>query len=117
MEPIKLDNLESYESIDSIDFGKTIVFIKFGTDWCKPCNQLNAVLSKIAGSIIYEVDVQNDEFENIMSVERIYNIPVTIIKVGKYKTKFTGLKTVDEIINIINNSQELTFKLSYPCVD
>jgi len=98
-----IDSLNSYENINSIDFGETIVFIKFGTDWCLPCKQLDQILIDIPNSITYTVDVENDEFEEFLAKKRIYNIPTTIINYKLEKTQFVGLRTYEEINNMIHN--------------
>jgi len=95
-------SLDSYNSINSIDFGETVIFIKFGTDWCAPCKKLHEILSGIPGSLIYNVDVQNDEFEEFLSKNRIYNIPTTIIKYKKSKTQFAGVRTLQELTKIVD---------------
>ena len=99
-------SLDSYNSIDSIDFGETVTFIKFGTDWCDPCKKLHEVLLGVPMSIIYNVDVQNDEFEQFLSENRIYNIPTTIIKYKKYKTQFAGVRTLEELKKIVDVLKE-----------
>ena len=102
-----IDSLNSYENINSIDFGETIVFIKFGTDWCLPCKQLDQILIDMPNSITYTVDVENDEFEEFLSKNRIYNIPTTIIKYKNNKSQFVGLRTYEEINSMIHNLKTL----------
>tara|TARA_B100000927_G_scaffold152933_1_gene123286 strand:+ start:858 stop:1208 length:351 start_codon:yes stop_codon:yes gene_type:complete len=98
-----IHSIDSYNSINEIDFGETIVFIKFGTDWCLPCKQIEQILVDIKNSITYTVDVEIDEFEEFLTKNRIYNIPTTIIKYKKEKTQFVGLRTAEQINNMINN--------------
>lgn len=98
-----IGSMESYNDINSIDFGETVIFIKFGTDWCAPCKQLEPILSGMPNCITYAVDVENDEFEEFLSKNRIYNIPTTIIKYKNDKTQFVGMRTSEEINNMIHN--------------
>ena len=79
------------------------MFIKFGTDWCLPCKKIEQILVDIENSITYTVDVEIDEFEEFLAKNRIYNIPTTIIKYKQEKSQFVGLRTREEINNMINN--------------
>mgnify|MGYP001403240755 CR=1 FL=1 len=98
-----IESLQSYNDINSIDFGETVVFIKFGTEWCPPCKQLESILINISNSITYMVDVENDDFEEFLANNNIYNIPSTIIKYKHEKIQFVGLRTIDEINNMVHN--------------
>ena len=98
-----IDTLQTYENINTIDFGETIVFIKFGTEWCLPCKQIEQILLDIPNSITYTIDVENDEFEEFLTKNRVYNIPTTIIKYKLEKTQFVGLRTYEEINSMIHN--------------
>jgi len=66
-----IHSVDSYNIIDEIDFGETIVFIKFGTDWCLPCKQIEQILVDMPNCITYTIDVENDEFEEFLSKNRI----------------------------------------------
>lgn len=98
-----IGNLQSYNDINSIDFGETVVFIKFGTEWCRPCTELESILINVSNSVTYKVDVENDEFEEFLASYNIYNIPTTIIKYKHEKVQFVGVKTVEEINNMVHN--------------
>lgn len=97
-----IGSLQSYTDTDSIDFGETIVFIKFGTEWCRPCMQIESILNNIPNSVTYTVDVENDEFEEFLASNVILIIPTVIIKYKQEKTRFVGLKTADEINDMIH---------------
>tara|TARA_B110000240_G_scaffold194261_1_gene241577 strand:- start:8 stop:328 length:321 start_codon:yes stop_codon:yes gene_type:complete len=101
METTQIDSLESYNVIDSIDFGETVVFTKFGTEWCKPCVNLEKVLLTVKDSVVYKVDVENDAFEDFLCENRISNIPCTIIRYKKKKTQFVGMRNLTEIDRMI----------------
>mgnify|MGYP005697916161 CR=1 FL=1 len=103
MDSTPIHSMDSYNSINSIDFGETVVFIKFGTDWCAPCNNLGDVLAGISNSIVYTVDVQNEDFEDYLAKNNIYNIPTVIIRYKSNTSQFVGMRTINEIDNMIHN--------------
>ena len=107
-----IHSVDSYNNINSIDFGETIVFIKFGADWCLPCKQLEQILIDMPDSITYTIDVENDEFEEFLTKNRIYTIPTTIIKYKNNKTQFVGIRTAEQINSMIHNLKTL-----YPSKD
>lgn len=91
------------KNIENIDFGDAPVFIKFGTDWCKPCQDLSEQLLNIPNSMCYYVNLDSDEFENVMDEYNFTTIPFTIVKYKKDKRNFSGVLSKDNIIEIINN--------------
>lgn len=103
MDSTPIHSMDSYNSINSIDFGETVVFIKFGTDWCAPCNKLSNVLAGISDSIVYTVDVENEDFEDYLAKNNICNIPTVIIRYKSNTSQFVGMRTVEEINNMIHN--------------
>lgn len=107
-----IHSVDSYNNINNIDFGDTIVFFKFGTEWCAPCKQIEQILVDMPNSITYTINVENDEFEEFLFKNRIYNIPTTVIKYKNNKTQFVGLRTAEEIKGMIHN-----LKTMYPLND
>ena len=102
MDSTPIQSMDSYISINSIDFGEVVLFIKFGTDWCAPCNKMSNVLAGISNSIVYTVDVENEDFEEYLATNNIYNIPTVIIKYKSNTTQFVGMRTTEEINNMIH---------------
>tara|TARA_B100000902_G_scaffold384436_1_gene424609 strand:+ start:1506 stop:1856 length:351 start_codon:yes stop_codon:yes gene_type:complete len=98
-----IESLQSYKDINSIDFGDTVVFFKFGTEWCQPCKQMETILSGMSNSITYVINVENDDFEEFFTENRIYNIPTTIIKYKNDKTQFVGVRSQEQINKMIHN--------------
>ena len=42
---VEIKDLTRYNYINNIDFGETVVFFKFGAEWCAPCLKLEETLS------------------------------------------------------------------------
>ena len=99
--------LESYNQIFDMNFGEMIVFLKFGADWCIPCNELEKNMSLVPNSIIYHISIENEEFEDFFIKNEIFTVPYTIIKYQTFNTSFKGLKTTEELINIIDTLNQL----------
>lgn len=91
--------LESYKQIFDMDFGEMIVFLKFGADWCIPCIELEKNMSSVPNSIIYHINIDNEDFEDFFIENKIFTVPYTIIKYKTFNTSFKGLKTTEELIN------------------
>jgi len=87
----------------SMDFGDKFVFIKFGSDWCIPCQELDKILVKIPNSILYHVNIENDEFENVMEEYDFKTIPYTIAKYKKDLRNFSGVMTAEKINKLIDD--------------
>lgn len=91
------------KNLINMDFGETIVFVKFGTDWCVPCQELDKILVNFPNSILYHVNLDNDEFENVMEEYNIKTMPYTIIKYKKGSRSFSGVVTQEQINKLIND--------------
>ena len=87
----------------SMDFGEKIVFVKFGTDWCVPCQELDKILVNIPDSILYHVNLDNDEFDNVMEEYNFTTIPYTIVKYKDNTRNFKGVITEEQIIKLIDD--------------
>tara|TARA_B100000767_G_scaffold256270_1_gene263195 strand:- start:39 stop:356 length:318 start_codon:yes stop_codon:yes gene_type:complete len=87
----------------SMDFGETIVFVKFGTDWCVPCQELDKILINVPNSILYHVNLDNDEFENVMEEYNFTTMPYTIIKFKNDSRSFRGVITEEQLIRLIDD--------------
>lgn len=89
----------------SMDFGDKIVFIKFGSDWCIPCQELDKILVKIPNSILYHVNIENDEFDNVMEEYNFTTIPYTIITYKKNSRSFKGVITEEQLNHLVYDLQ------------
>ena len=91
------------KNILQMDFGDTCVFIKFGTDWCIPCQELDKVLTSFPNSMLYHVNLDNDEFDNVMEEYNFTTMPYTIMKYKNNSRNFKGVITQDQIQNLLND--------------
>lgn len=102
---ITVNNLSTLNNLINIDHGDTVVFFKFGTDWCIPCVELDKILVIIPNSIVYHISADNENFESYLIENKIYTFPFTLIKVGKKIKKIIGLHTFDNIVEYIEDLQ------------
>ena len=86
-----------------MDFGENFVFIKFGTDWCIPCQELDKILTSFPNSMLYHVNLDNDEFDNVMEEYDFKTMPYTIIKDKKDSRNFSGVITEEQINKLIDD--------------
>lgn len=98
---VPITDLKTYNTINSINFGEKIVFFKIGADWCEPCVKLETVLNSIPDSIVYQISIDNDEFESFFMDNKFYSIPDTIIKYKDKTARFQGLITEQSLHQMI----------------
>tara|TARA_B100001287_G_C22683524_1_gene531933 strand:+ start:1365 stop:1685 length:321 start_codon:yes stop_codon:yes gene_type:complete len=98
---VKIKDLSTYNCINNIDFGEKIVFFKFGAEWCIPCTELDKILVKVPDSMLYNVSIDNEDFESFFMDNRVYSVPDTIIKYKGSTTRFQGLRTKEQIMKMI----------------
>ena len=104
-----ITNMGFYNTVNRIDFGEKVLFLKFGGDWCEPCKQLEKNMECIPDIILYNISIENEEFQNFIETNEISNIPFTIVKYRDIKTTFKGVKSVEELNEIIK-----TIKPNHP---
>lgn len=90
-----------YNTVNRIDFGENILFLKFGGDWCEPCKQLEKNMECIPDIVLYNISVENEEFQEFIENNEIHNIPYTIVKYKGFQTSFKGVKSTEELNEII----------------
>ena len=98
---VKIKNLSTYNFINNIDFGEKIVFFKFGAEWCIPCTELDKILVKVPDSMLYNVSIDNEDFESFFMDNKVYSVPDTIIKYKGATARFQGLRTKEQIMKMI----------------
>tara|TARA_Y100000741_G_scaffold277445_1_gene217259 strand:+ start:4442 stop:4768 length:327 start_codon:yes stop_codon:yes gene_type:complete len=103
---VTIKDLSSYNSINSINFGEKVLFFKFGADWCIPCVELDKILMSVPGSMLYNISVENEDFNSFFMDNKIYAVPDTIIKYKNSTTRFQGVRTLDQILEMIEKLKE-----------
>lgn len=100
---VTVRNNSVLKNLLQMDFGDKCVFIKYGTDWCIPCQELDKILVNIPNSMLYHVNLDNDEFDNVMEEYNFTTMPYTIIKYKKDSRSFSGVVTEEQINKLIND--------------
>ena len=98
-------NKESFEKVIT-DKDKTLI-IDFWAPWCGPCKALTPVLEEISTEMsdkvgVYKVNV--DDNTDLAQEHGVQSIPTMLIfKNGSLSETIVGLKTKDELIDIVNS--------------
>tara|TARA_B100001142_G_scaffold330387_1_gene398931 strand:- start:8555 stop:8881 length:327 start_codon:yes stop_codon:yes gene_type:complete len=103
---VTIKDLSSYNSINSINFGEQVLFFKFGADWCIPCTELDKVLINVPDSMLYHISIENEDFESFFIDNKIYTLPDTIIKYKNSTRRFQGVRTLEQILQMIKKLKE-----------
>jgi len=79
-------------------------FIYFSAEWCQPCKALGPIMEQVAKQVpVNKVNVDYD-----VSLTKQYNVTsvptVVLVDNGVEKTRFTGVKPINDIVNIYNNN-------------
>jgi len=79
-------------------------FIYFSAEWCQPCKALGPIMEQVAKQVpVNKVNVDYD-----VSLTKQYNVTsvptVVLVDNGVEKTRFTGVKPINDIVNIFNNN-------------
>lgn len=79
-------------------------FIYFSADWCQPCKALGPIMEQVAKQV--PVNKVNVDYE--VTLTKQYNVTsvptVILVENGVEKTRFTGVKPINDIVNIYNNN-------------
>ena len=98
-------NKESFEKVTT-EKDKTLI-IDFWAPWCGPCKALTPVLEEISTEMsdkvgVYKVNV--DDNTDLAQEHGVQSIPTMLIfKNGSLSETIVGLKTKDELIDIVNS--------------
>jgi thioredoxin 1 len=98
-------NKESFEKVTSSK-DKTLI-IDFWAPWCGPCKALTPVLEDLSSEMsdlveVYKVNV--DDNTELAQEHGVQSIPTLLVyKNGSLSETIVGLKTKDELIEIVNS--------------
>jgi thioredoxin 1 len=98
-------NKESFEKVTSSK-DKTLI-IDFWAPWCGPCKALTPVLEELSSEMsdsveVYKVNV--DDNTELAQEHGVQSIPTLLVyKSGSLSETIVGLKTKDELIDIVNS--------------
>jgi len=98
-------NKESFVKVTSSK-DKTLI-IDFWAPWCGPCKALSPVLEELSSEMsdsveVYKVNV--DDNTELAQEHGVQSIPTLLVyKNGSLSETIVGLKTKDELIDIVNS--------------
>ena len=98
-------NKESFEKVTTS--GSKTKIIDFWAPWCGPCKALTPVLEEVSTELadsveVYKVNV--DDNTELAQEHGVQSIPTMLIyKNGSLSETIVGLKTKDELIDIVNS--------------
>jgi len=79
-------------------------FIYFSAEWCQPCKALGPIMEQVAKQV--PVNKVNVDYE--VTLTKQYNVTsvptVVLVENGVEKTRFVGVKPINDIVNIFNNN-------------
>ena len=79
-------------------------FLYFSAEWCQPCKALGPIMEQVAKQV--PVNKINVDYE--VSLTKQYNVTsvptVILVDNGVEKTRFVGVKPINDIVNIFNNN-------------
>ena len=89
--------------------------LKLGANWCSPCKTEDTILKKdsivdLTSKLnvdVYKVDVDDDNFEELLDTYEVSNIPVLLyFKDNQFNCKTDNLQTEQQILDNIKRIYE-----------
>ena len=103
----QLNHLSNKTAFDqALALGGNVV-VKFGANWCDPCQRLESVLKQVAGefSDVLIIDVDAEAFRSLASSYGVRSYPtIFFFKNGVQVNKTTGFKPKSHWMNTITNT-------------
>lgn len=96
-----MEKIISNNNFDEVKESKGKVLVDFYADWCGPCKMLMPVMEEISKDYdVYKVNV--DENSDLAQQFGVMSIPtVMIFEDGQEANKFVGIKTKNEILELL----------------
>ncbi len=92
-------NAEEFKS--EVIESKEYTYVDFYADWCGPCKMLSPIMDEISNDYnVFKVNV--DDEEDLASEYGVMSIPCVIVfKDGKEVARSIGLKSKEDLLNLI----------------
>ena len=103
-----MKDIESVE-LQNKEYQEGVVLIDVWAPWCGPCRMLAPQLDKLSSEItdVKFVKINSDENEEYGKAQGIRSIPtVIILKDGAEVSRFTGVKPMQEITELLNKFRD-----------
>jgi thioredoxin 1 len=78
-------------------------FLYFSADWCQPCKTLGPIMDQVAKQVT--VNKINIDYEGTLIKQyNVTSVPtVVLVDNGVEKTRFVGVKSLNDIMNLYNS--------------
>lgn len=104
-----MKNLIELEGVETLNNLKNdgLIMLDFHATWCGPCRNLSPILNELANDNGEKLKIIKIDVDNNSEIAREYGVrgipSVMFFKNGVEANRFVGLKSKNEIQNIINS--------------